>query len=61
MFYTYKMRWYHRLCNVVTTPIRMVLMCVCLVSLPIQYIVTGKDICDDFCDWCMTFLEIEEF
>lgn len=60
MIYVLEMRWWHRMINILTTPIRVTMLALWPIALPIEYIVKGHELPVDWFEFAASFLEIEE-
>lgn len=54
------MKWCHRMINILTIPIRFIMLALWPIALPIEYIVKGHEFPEDWFEFSARFLEIEE-
>jgi hypothetical protein len=60
MIYVLKMKWWHRVINILTIPIRIAMFALWPVALVVEYIVEGHEIPEDWFEFTAGFLWIEE-
>jgi hypothetical protein len=54
------MKWWHRMINILTAPIRFAMFALWPIPLIVEYIVKGHEIPEDWFEFTDKFLEIEE-
>lgn len=60
MIYVLKMKWWHRVFNILTIPIRIAMFALWPIALIVEYIAKGHEIPEDWFEFAAGFLYIEE-
>lgn len=60
MIYVLEMRWWHRMINILTAPIRFTMFSLWPIALIVEYIVKGHEFPEDWSEFAASFFEIEE-